>query len=135
MIRFSIMGITGYLLTLTLSTAVAWIGWVTVLYQVNPDETGLVGFALFYLTLAVALFGTLTLLGTLVRVRKQGQTAVLAREVKLAFRHSAILTTACVILLFLAANEKLGWLSFLLVGVLAIGVEAGFLLFQSGRRV
>lgn len=128
------MGIGGYLTTLLISTIAAWAGWAAVLYRVNPEEAGLPGLAMFYITLAVALFGTLTLLGTLIRIKTHRQALVVAREVKIAFRHAAILTGASIALLLLAAADRLGWISFLLVGVAALGLEGGTLALQAGKR-
>jgi hypothetical protein len=129
------MGIGGYLATLLISTIAAWAGWAAVLYRVNPEEAGLPGLAMFYITLAVALFGTLTLLGTLIRLKARGgQAPVVAREVKIAFRHAAILTSASIALLLLAAADRLGWIGFLLVGLAALGLEGAVLALQVGKR-
>ncbi len=52
-----------------LSTFLCWLSWGVVVLYIDPEETGSLGFFLFYLALLLSLIGTLTLLGFLIRVK------------------------------------------------------------------
>ena len=85
---------------MSLLTLFCWLAWLVVLYFINPQEAGIVGFLLFYCSLFVALVGTFSLLGFFLRVWFSRQEVI--------FRHLGIST-----------RQSL-WFSLLLVGVLII---------------
>ncbi len=69
------MSLKDFLLLMGVATALAWGSWIYVLFQVDPHETGLMGFVLFYVTLFASLVGTMAILGSVYRVvlRKRQQ--------------------------------------------------------------
>lgn len=103
-----------YLGLMGLATALAWTGWVVVLFRLNPDEAGAAGTALFFLTLFFSLVGTFATASMSYRVLKL-QRPVISREARIAFRHAILLAFAACLLLFLASQDWLGVWTFLAV--------------------
>ncbi len=111
----------------------SWAAWIYVLIGINPEEAGALSFFLFYLTLFLALVGTLSVLGVIFRARKAEQ-ALLFREVRIAFRHAVILSSATILALFLASQDLLTWWNFIAIFVGIGVVEYLFLILQENRR-
>jgi hypothetical protein len=128
------MPLRGFLALMGLATVLAWAGWVLVLLNIDPFESGIPGVALFFVTLFAALIGTLSVFGTLFRLRvKKGQTVVV-REVKIAVRHAVLLSLVAVVSLLLAGQGLLKWWN-LAAMIVAVGAaEYVFLLVQESRR-
>lgn len=116
------------------ATVIAWLAWVAVLMNVNPDDAGWLGHAAFYVTLFVALAGAASLIGTLSRVHILKRSQLVLREVKIAVRHGIILALMAVISLILSL---IGWFTWwtlaLLLGILG-AIEYTALLVQESRR-
>lgn len=126
------MGLRAYLSLIGLGTFLAWIAWGIILLNINPFDAGFAEFVMFYVTLAVALVGTLTLIMTVVRVYLL-KRKVLVREIRMAFRHSVLFSVIAIVSLALSAAEKFTvWYAILLIAVAAI-VEYFFLQFHGGR--
>ncbi|MCC7522303.1 hypothetical protein IT407_00660 [Candidatus Uhrbacteria bacterium] len=128
------MGYRSFVALMLASSVLAWVVLGYVINSMNPFEAGITGFVAFYLSLFLALVGTLSVLGVLFRVqlRKRHQTAF--REVRIAFRHALLLGAFSVICLALSANGWLAWWNFLvLLGLVGL-IEYLSLLVQEGRR-
>lgn len=115
-------------------TLLAWSGWAAVLWNVNPESGGFIGFLLFYLTLLVALIGTFTLLGITFRVYVKKRHHVVIREVHIAFRHAVFMACMAVVSLALSAHGWLKWWVFLLLLATIALLEYVALVIQEGRR-
>ncbi len=128
------MSFQKYMLFMFLMTTIAWGAWAMVLFDIDPTATGWVGPGFFYLTLFVAMTGSLSLIGTWLRTRREEPGETLFRQVRIAFRHAVMLSGVGVVSLLLAANHALTWLVWL--GVLAIVgiVEYVFLVIRDSRR-
>ena len=85
---------------MTVITLVCWIAWLIVLFYLDPEQTGLMGFLFFYVSLFFALIGTFSLLGFFARVWFSKEQVI--------FRHLGI-----------ATRQSL-WFSMLLVGTLLL---------------
>jgi hypothetical protein len=119
---------------MAISTIVAWLSWSLIVLNVNPEETGLWGFVLFYFTLITGLIGTLSLIGILYRVMLRQRKEVLSREVKISFRHAVLLSFVAVSALALSAYGILHWWILLVLIVIVSAVEYVFLMVQQARR-
>ncbi|HWR00057.1 MAG TPA: hypothetical protein VN397_04410 [Candidatus Methylomirabilis sp.] len=127
------MGLRTYVLLMALGTFLAWMAWGVIVMNVNPQEAGFIGFFMFYLTLAVALAGTLALLGTFFRIIVLKRHEVPSREIRIAFRHAVVFAGVAIASLLLSANGLLRtWHVVALVAVASI-VEYLFLQAQQGR--
>ena len=104
------------------------------LFTVDPQEAGVIGAILFYITLFVALVGTMMAMGLLYRVILRKRQPVMAREVKISFRHSLMLSLMAMISLILSATGLLFWWNFLALVIVALAIEYGFLLVNESRR-
>jgi len=115
-------------------TLLAWGAWATVIFQVNLHEAGILGVILFYLTLAVSLLGSFSIMGVVYRVHALKRKHVISREVRIAFRHAILLTVVAIFSLILSTKSWLTWWSFLLL-IASVGiVEYIALLIQETHR-
>ncbi len=115
-------------------TILAWGAWLAVLFNVNPSEAGWVGHGAFFLTLFLALVGTLGLLGTLMRVHVLKRAQVILREVNIAVRHAILLSAMMVFSLFLSVTGWFTWWSFLILLVCMVVFEYIALMIQESKR-
>lgn len=123
-----------YLFFMSIATLLSWGAWVLVLYTTNPNDAGAGGFFVFYVTLAMGLIGLLTLMGMAYRILFLRRTAVMAREVRISFRHAVFLSIVAVGALALSAQGWLSWWVLLLSLILMSIVEYLFLLREEARR-
>ncbi len=107
------MTIRGYFASMGGATALAWFAWAMVLWRINPDEAGIAGIALFFLTFGFGLVGLLATANIAYRVAVLHRP-VIVREARIAFRQAILLSTAACLLLFLASQDVLySWVVFL----------------------
>jgi len=112
----------------------AWGGWFFVLYTIDPQEAGVLSLVLFYLTLFMAMVGTLAVIGVVYRRQRMSQVQLMIREVKIAFRHALMLSLALITSLILSAQGLLTWWNFLALFI-GVGVaEYLCLLIQESKR-
>lgn len=128
------MSFRAYLVLMGLSTAMAWVGWLIVLMNVDPFQTSFMGIVLFYVTLAVGLVGVFTLIGLTYRVGILRRKELVSREVKVSFRHAILLTAVSVITLILSRQGVLHWWVLVVLIVTAGILEYLSLLVQHSRR-
>lgn len=119
---------------MVVATIASLLGWMYILFNVNPNEAGLVGFGLFYLTLFASCVGLLTLAGVSVRVHVRKRQATAFREVRIAFRHGVLLSFVAILSLALSANGLLHVWWFLGFVLVIGGLEYAALLVQESRR-
>ena len=128
------MSLKDYLLLMGVATSLAWGSWIYVLFQVDPHETGLMGFVLFYVTLFASLVGTMAILGSVYRVVLRKRQQLITREVRISFRHAMMVSAGAVVTLILSTQDLLSWITLLLL-FMAIGLlEYLFLLVQESHR-
>lgn len=124
-----------YLWTMAATTLLAWVGWLVVLFRLDPVETGIPGLFLFYITLFAALMGTIAVVGVLYRVLVLKRQEIVMREVRISFRHSIMLAFVAVATLALSAQNVLVWWNILgLFAVLGV-VEYVFVAMEESRRM
>ena len=126
------MGLKGYLSYIGLGTFLAWFAWAIIILNVSPKESGIGALVMFYVTLAVALVGTLTLVMTILRVYIM-QRKVIVREIRTGFRHSVLFALIAIVSLVLSAMERFTvWSIVILVAIISV-VEYFFIQFHRGR--
>ena len=123
-----------YLVLMTIATVLLWGAWVLVLNTTNPTEAGMGGFVMFYVTLLLSLVGTLTLFGTAYRVLFLRRSGVMAREVRVAFRHAVFLSVTAIVALGLSAKGWLTWWMLIILFAVMSAIEYLFLLNEESRR-
>lgn len=117
-----------------LGSLIAWVTWLLVLFTVNPFEAGVLGFAMFYIALAVALIGTLSLAGFGVRMLMYKHEAVVLREVTTAFRQACLLAVVIIGSLLLQSKSLLAWWNVLLFVLVVSVLELFFLSSRFSHR-
>ncbi len=115
-----------FLILMALASAGAWAGWIVVVSAIDPTRSGPVGFLFFYLTLTLALIGTLTVAGTGIRVWARREEIV-SRHVTNSFRQAFLFTTLVDASLMLLAGGLFRWWTAALAIVLLALVELVFL--------
>jgi len=128
------MSFRSYLFLMALCTLLAWIAWVLIMLNVNPEEAGAGGFILFYITLTTGLIGSLSLAGILYRVVLRNRKDVVIREVKTSFRHAVLLSLVAILALILSAQGKLHWWVLVVLIIVASVIEYVSLMLHGARR-
>lgn len=120
------MSFRNYLILMSLATVSAWIAWAVVLHGVDPTRSGLVGFLLFYLTFIMAVFGTISILGLLIRLWRS-KTELPSRMAIRSFRHGILLSILLTSSLILFSQTWFRWWTMLLVVFIITLIEIAFL--------
>jgi len=123
------MSLKTYLNLMSILTGICWLGWLAVIFLINPVEVGLVGFILFYFSLFLAILGTCSVLGFLVRIRLS-QKPIFA-QTQIAFRQAIWMSLFVVAALALKAFNILRWWNGLFLLLFLVILESFFL---SSRR-
>jgi hypothetical protein len=111
------MTLKSYLAVMSVLTILGWGIFVFVARLVDPTATNLIGFFLFYLSLFVALTGTIALIGFVVRsLAKKDDLAF--NLVKMAFRQSFLFALFIVALLILKSQDLFNWLNLILLVII-----------------
>ena len=121
------MTLKQYLILVGCGSLIAWVSWLMVLFTVNPFEAGALGFLFFYISLAIALIGTLAILGFGVRMFIHRHEGIVLREVATAFRQACLFTVVLVGSLLLQSRSLLAWWNALLFIGAVTTIELFFL--------
>ncbi len=111
-----------YLYIMSFASVAAWIAWIVVTNAVDPFKTGTLGFILFYATLAIALVGTLSLLGAGIRAWSCPSEHPSRHTIR-SFRQSLILSTLILSVLMMLSAGVLRWWSLFLGVLIAAMIE------------
>ncbi|OGY85904.1 MAG: hypothetical protein A2233_00210 [Candidatus Kerfeldbacteria bacterium RIFOXYA2_FULL_38_24] len=123
------MTLRKYLITMAFTTLICWVSFLIVLFRIDPGNGSGLGLTLFFLALFFALWGTLSLLGFLVRFGLKRQETPF-KHIGISLRQAlwfAILV--CLTLLLVSQELLVWWMSLILVAGLA--VLEGFFLARS----
>lgn len=116
------MTLKKYLAVMVLATAVCWTIFLFVASVINPESTNTIGFFLFYLSLFMALSGTASLVGFLIRfVALKRDLAFHA--VRIAFRQSFLFALFIIAILILLSQSLFNWLNLLMLIVVFVITE------------
>lgn len=127
------MSLRLYLLIMSLLTIFCWLVFGYIIWTVDPETTNLAGFALFYLSLFLAISGAAALIGFFVRfVFLRHELAI--NKVIVAFRQSFLFAVFIVISLWLQARSFLTLLN-LIILIMALSALEFFLLSYSKTRL
>ncbi len=113
------MSLSKYLLIMFLSAILGWVGWILVVTNISPQEVGWWGFLFFYISLFLAIMGSLAVIGYYIRVFFF-RDGVRFRQASIAFRQAFSLSVLLIIALWLSSHDLLSWWNILL---LIIGVS------------
>ncbi len=117
------MTLRQYLILMTAGTALSWIAVGLIVATVDPDKAPFVVFAVFYASMFLALTGTFSVVGFLLRIVLLRQQLVISRHVAVSFRQSLLLAVLLIIVMYLASRSLLNWWN-------ALTVVAGLTIFE-----
>lgn len=109
------MTLRQYLLLMGVGTAIAWAAVGLIVGTVDPTDTQPVVFGVFYASLWLALTGTLSIIGFVLRVALLKKQLVVSRHVAVSFRQAVLLSLLVVVALFLQSRSLLTWWNALLI--------------------
>ena len=120
------MTLRTYLLLFAFATIIAWVGWISIVIQVDPTAAdGIMLFA-FYLSFFVGLFGLFSLIGFFFRVWFSPKERMF-QHLGASSRQGALLSGFLCVLLYLQSNAYLYWWNILLLLMAIIIIEFFFL--------
>lgn len=117
-----IMTIRQYLWLMLICTVLCWGGFLMVLFFINPQSAGSLGFVMFYASLFFALLGSLALLSYLFRVAFN-RIYTKQEKVQVSFRQAVFFSVVITGSLFLQANNLMTWLNSILLVLLVTFLE------------
>lgn len=126
------MSIQTFLSLMSVGSALAWFAWAVTLFRVNPFEMGVSALVMFYLTLSIALVGTLTVIGSVLRIHLL-RREVHGREIRTAFRHAVLFAAIAIATLILSAAGKFQTYHTIIAIAIASIIEYFFLQWKQGR--
>ncbi len=119
------MSLKKYLIVMGASNAGLWAAWVLIVFNLDPQESGRLALALFYVSLCLALAGTFALIGFFLRALAFRQTPIF-RHLGVAHRQGFLLAVLTTGSLMLQAGKLFTWWSALLLLAIIIGIESLF---------
>jgi len=120
------MTLKNYLSVMSGLTIILWGLFALTMSLISPETTNWLGFLLFYLSLFLALAGTISILGFLFRFKFRHQSLII-QSVKTAFRQSFLFAFLIVSILWLLSQNLFSWLNLILL-IIVISVLEFFLL-------
>lgn len=108
------MTLKKYLILTALAMAICWTIFLFVASVINPELTSGLGFLLFYLSLFMALSGTASLIGFLIRFVALRHELVFY-AVKIAYRQSFLFALFIIAILILLSQNLFTWLNLLML--------------------
>ena len=105
-----------------LGAAAAWTAWGMVLTQYHPETSGQSAFVYFFVSMFLALFGTIYLFGYLLQVRLIGRLTVL-QSARVCTRQALLFATLLTVSLALQGWRLLTWYNALLIVALLTLIE------------
>lgn len=117
------MTLKKYLMVMAIATAICWTVFLFVSSVINPETTSGLGFFLFYLALFMALSGTASLIGFLIRFVALRHELVF-NAVRVAYRQSFMFALFIIITLILLSQNLFTWLNLIMLIVIFLVSEA-----------
>jgi len=117
---------------MTLATGLAWLAWWFVIFNIAPDQAGIIGFGFFYASLFLSIVGTFSVLSFLLRRLIKGKIETREHQAHHPFRQGIGFASLAVIFLILLSKHLLLWWNALALVVLFIIIEIIF--FTGSKR-
>jgi hypothetical protein len=126
-----LMSLRAYLFLIGLGTSLACFAWGVILFTMSPNESGLIGLILFYITLGMMVAGILTLAFSVIRIYFLHRK-VIEREIRISFRHAVLCAVIAIVSLILTASGHFSvWYT---VGLLLISIVIEYLFLSTHSR-
>ena len=115
---------------MSILTALCWLAWILVIFFINPEQTGLIGFILFYFSLFLAIVGTASILGFIIRLRFHKKPVF--KQVEISFRQGVWVALLIIVVLVFQGLNLLRWWNTLFFVLFLVFLELFFL--TSGKK-
>ncbi|MCX6740250.1 MAG: hypothetical protein NTZ49_03415 [Candidatus Parcubacteria bacterium] len=120
------MTLRAYIILILVATFSCYLALLAVIYFFNPSESGSVALALFYISLALALTGTFSLVGLLSRLIFTSEK-LMFKKVITSFRQGIWFSLLICILLYLNKIKMLEW-KYVIIPIIAFALLELFFL-------
>ena len=117
------MTLRQYLVLMSVGAAICWLAWFFVLGSVDPSQTGFFGFLFFYSSLFLALGGTFSVIGFLIKKIVLKNDQIVFHHVKSTFRQGMLVATVIILGLILLQIKLLAWWNAILLILLFAAIE------------
>ena len=112
-----------YLILMSVGALICWLAWFFVLGSVEPQQAGFFGFLFFYCSLFLALAGTFSVIGFLIKKIILKNDYIVFHHVKSTVRQGMLVAGVIVLGLFLLQIKLLTWWNGILLILLFAAVE------------
>ena len=120
------MTLRQYLFLMSIGTLICWVTWFYIVGSVDPYGAGILEFVFFYASLFLAMLGTFSVIGFVMRQHVVRSDEIVFHHVKRTFRRGAMMALLLIILLFMSQAKVLTWWNSLLLTVLFFVCESIF---------
>lgn len=117
------MTLRQYLILMSLGAAMCWTAWFFLILTVDPEHAGWTGFIFFYISLFLAMLGTFSVAGFLIKKKLLKDDDIVFRHVKRTFRQGAFVSAFLVAILLLLQGRYLNWWNGILLFIFFIILE------------
>ncbi|MEK7131305.1 MAG: hypothetical protein AAB797_01035 [Patescibacteria group bacterium] len=117
------MTLRQYLVLMSVGAAICWLAWFFVLGSVDPSQAGFFGFLFFYSSLFLALAGTFSVIGFLIKKIVLKNDQIVFHHVRSTFRQSLLVATVIILGLILLQIKLLAWWNGILLILLFAAIE------------
>ena len=117
------MSLRFYLILMSFGALICWLAWFFVLNSIDPVQAGFFGFLFFYSSLFLALTGTFSVIGFLIKKIVLQNDEIIFHHVKSTFRQGMLIATIIVAGLILLQTKLLAWWSAILLLSFFIVIE------------
>lgn len=117
------MTLRHYLILMSIGAFICWLAWFFVIGSIDPTQTKFFGFLFFYLSLFLALTGTISVIGFLIKKIILKEDQVVFHHVKSTFRQGTLTALLIISGLILLQIKLLAWWSAILLVLLFASVE------------
>ena len=117
------MTLKQYLILMSVASSLCWLAWFFIILSTDPNHASAVIFLFFYISLFLAIVGTFSVIGFLIKIKIIKNDAVVFRHVKKTFRQSILLAGLFILALFLLQKDLLTWWNTIILVLLFIVLE------------
>ncbi len=125
------MTLKQYLAFMAIGTIMCWIAWLFILFNITPEQAGLLGFTFFYISLFLGIIGLFSVIGFSMKSKKVDQEEIVFRQVKKTFQQGVLFGIFVISSLILLQFNLLFWWNAILLALLYIVLEGAII---SGRK-
>lgn len=125
------MTLRHYLILMSLGAGICWLAWFFVLSSIDPTQAKFFGFLFFYSSLFLALTGTISVMGFLLKKIVLKHDEIVFHHVKSTFSQGTLISLMIISGLLLLQIKLLAWWSAILLVLLFSAIEG--ILFTSRK--